>query len=181
LGENWGQVLQSYKKMSVVRQIKADEWGLLRSVCLAALSEAPYAFTETVEGARQLPDAEWQRRARSGAEGKEAFCVLGFEEALPIGIAVGLTGTSDRKVAYLISMWVAPSHRGTDLASSLVDPVMAWARGIGVYFLLAGITRGNVRAVAFYRKLGFEPYEGPIPNHPAISCCQVVLGKRLRT
>ncbi len=167
--------------MSAVRQIKADEWGLLRSVCLAALSEAPYAFTETVEGARQLPDAEWQRRARSGAEGKKAFCVLGFEEALPIGVAVGLTGASDRKVAYLVSTWVARAHRGTGLASSLVNSVMAWAREIGAHLLLAGITQGNVRAVAFYRKLGFERYEGPIPNHPAISCCQVVLGKRLRT
>ncbi len=166
--------------MSVVRQIKADEWELLRSVCLAALSEAPYAFTVTREEARQVPDAEWQRRARSGAEGKESFCVLGFEKVLPIGIAVGLTDTSDRKVAYLVSMWVAPSYRGTNLASSLVNSVMAWARGIRAHLLLAGITRGNVRAVAFYRKLGFEPYEGPIPNHPATSCCQVVLGKRLK-
>lgn len=163
-----------------MRQIKRDEWELLREVSAAAVSEAPYAFSVTLEQLRRVPDAEWQRRARSGAEGKDSFCVLGFEGTHPIGIAVGLTKSSEKTLAYLVSVWVAPSHRGTGLAASLVSSVVTWARGIGADWLLAGVTRGNLRADAFYRKLGFEAYGGPKPNHPAISCCQVVWGRRLR-
>jgi hypothetical protein len=46
--------------------------------------------------------------------------------------------------------------------------------------LLAGVRQGNFRADAFYRKLGFETYKDPLPDHPATSGCQLVLGLRLR-
>jgi GNAT superfamily N-acetyltransferase len=166
--------------MSTVRQIKADEWKLLRKVRLEALSDAPYAFSATLEEARQMPDEEWQRRAHSGAEGKDTFCVLGIDGDEPVGIAVGLRESRDSTLAYLVSMWVTPSLRGTGLAASLVNSVTAWARGIGARVLLAGVKHGNFRADAFYRKFGFQAYKDLIPDHPATSGCELVLGLRLR-
>ena len=54
----------------------------------------------------------------------------------------------------LISMWVAPDHRGTGLAARLIDEVASWAsaRGQDTYLM---VRDDNARAIRAYERAGF--------------------------
>lgn len=159
-----------------LHQARADEWELLKTIRLQALADAPYAFSETLEQASAYPDAVWQERTG----GTASYCVLATtEQGTPVGMAVGLPGEGEGDLAYLVSMWVAPAHRGTSLASDLVNAVMGWARDVGAQELAAGITSENEHAQQFYRKLGFVPYTRQSLSHKAVTDCMVVLTKSL--
>jgi hypothetical protein len=54
--------------MTIVRQIQPDEWEVLRAVRLAALRDAPTAFSETLAEAEAMPADFWQGRAERGAK-----------------------------------------------------------------------------------------------------------------
>jgi hypothetical protein len=53
-----------------IRQINPNEWQLLRQVRLAAVTDSPHTFADSPEETEQMPDSLWQRRTKSGAEGK---------------------------------------------------------------------------------------------------------------
>jgi GNAT superfamily N-acetyltransferase len=165
--------------MATIRQIKPDEWQLLKRVRLGALGDAPEAFSSTLERETAFADDTWQERTRDGAEGIKSFCTIALDAEEPAGIAVGLSDANDASKAYLVSMWVAPACRGTDIARLLVDAVAGWAAGAGALVLLAGVTSGNERALAFYKKVGFETFTGPRPDHPATNTCNLVIARRV--
>jgi RimJ/RimL family protein N-acetyltransferase len=165
--------------MPIVRQIQPGEWQLGRAVRLAALQDAPAAFAETYANALTRPDDFWQDRAERGAAGETSFFAIALAADEPVGMAVGLIDPDDPKQAYLVAMWVAPQHRGTGMAAELVDSVANWATARAAAVLYAGVTQGNLRARAFYRKIGFADHTGVNPDHPATSGCQQVLSKRL--
>ena len=165
--------------MPTVRRIKPHEWELLRTARLSALADAPYAFAETVEQARQMPDSRWQQRAQTGSEGTEVVSMLAFDNDQVIGMATGLRDATNRTVTYLVGMWVAPVWRGTNIAASLLDSILSWAQEIGAEVVLLGVRQGNERAASFYRKRGFESYQGALPDHPAVGSCELVFGKRI--
>jgi GNAT superfamily N-acetyltransferase len=74
-------------------------------------------------------------------------------------------------------MWVHETHRGTTVGTELVDFIASWAAARGATGLLAGVTEGNDRALRFYAKIGFLPYDGEID--PEMDGCETVLWKRL--
>jgi len=160
-----------------IRQIQRDEWEIGRSVRLAALQDSPCAFSETYANAVVMPDDFWRGRAERGARGEASFSALAFADDEPIGMAVGLADPEDSAVAYLVAMWVAPEHRGTHVASSLVDAVADWAASRGASNVFAGVLLGNSRAASFYRKVGFAVHEGGVPKHPATDGAEVVLSR----
>ena len=166
--------------MIELRQINIEEWPLLRQVRLAAVTDSPHAFAETPEETKRMPDSLWQQRTRRGAEGKESFCAIALSDDTPIGIAVGVADAGDPSRTYLVSMWVAPHHRGTTVAPSLLQMVVVWATSLDALVLFAGVTPGNDRAANFYRKSGFENYHGAKPQHPTTSGCGRMLYKKLR-
>jgi GNAT superfamily N-acetyltransferase len=165
--------------MTEVRQIKPDEWQLLKRVRLAALADAPEAFSSTLDRETAFADGTWRQYTREGAEGVRSFCALALDGEEPAGIAVGLSDEKDTANSYLVSMWVAPASRGTHVAPLLVEAVANWATRLGASLLLAGLTPGNERAVAFYKKTGFETFTGPRPDHPAINTCNLVIARRV--
>lgn len=141
---------------------------------------SPGAFSATLEQAQQMPESTWQQRAQSGAEGRDSFCTLAIHDDKPVGIAVGLPDTEEPARAYLVSMWVAPAHRGSEVAPSLLAQVTEWAAAQGARVLFAGVKPANARAIAFYQKMGFVRYKGIPPDHPATTGCEVVLHRELR-
>ncbi len=54
----------------------------------------------------------------------------------------------------LISMWVAPDHRGTGLTGRLIDEVVTWAAGSGRQTWLM-VRDDNAAAIRAYAKAGF--------------------------
>jgi GNAT superfamily N-acetyltransferase len=141
-----------------VRRLRADEWAAYRQVRLAALAEAPYAFSSTLDGESARDEAWWQDRAANGVpmfvawqDGEPAGLAGGFavpQEELPLGVT---------RAWHLVSMWVSPSARGSGLAERLVQAVAGAARADGATRLILWVTDVNERARAFYGRLGFRP------------------------
>jgi RimJ/RimL family protein N-acetyltransferase len=62
------------------------------------------------------------------------------------------------KSAHTASLGVAlrPEHRGLGIGQALVEAGLEWARSVGVRKLKLGVFATNTRAIALYRRLGFE-------------------------
>jgi GNAT superfamily N-acetyltransferase len=141
-----------------VRRLRADEWAAYRQIRLAALAEAPYAFSSTLDRESARDDAWWQDRAASGIpmfaawlDGEPAGLAGGFavpQDELPPGVT---------RAWHLVSMWVSPSSRGSGLAERLLQAVAGAARADGATRLILWVTEVNERARAFYGRLGFRP------------------------
>lgn len=159
--------------MTEVRRIRPEEWPLLKQVRLAALSDSPEAFAETLEDAQAFSDAIWQRRA----SGSTSHGVMAFDGLTPVGMAVGLPGEVEPSHAYLAGMWVAPEQRGSEAATALLDAILAWASRRGATQLLAGVAASNARARTFYERNGFVEYDGPAIEHSAVADCYTVLSR----
>ena len=166
--------------MLEIRQIKEDEWQLLKNARLAALEDSPEAFTTTFEQARQRTDAEWQKIASANSKGEESYGAIAIEKSQPVGMAVGLPDKNNPIIAYLVAMWVVSSHRGTDTAASILHQIKSWAAEKGANSLIAGVKPANTRAIQFYKKIGFNPYEGDLPTNVTTDGCEVVLELELK-
>ena len=140
----------------MIRRIRIGEADLFKRIRLASLMDAPYAFSSTYEDALRRSDESWREQAGRTAQGPERATFIAFSGDAPIGIAA-LYRLPDQNVeAELIQMWVAPEHRGKRVAWDLLDAVFEWANENGFHRVIARVTRGNVRALKFYRKYGFD-------------------------
>lgn len=158
--------------MVEVRKLAGDEWTLYKTIRLAALSDAPYAFGSTYEREMAFPPETWQERAGQGAEGAASICVIALDGDRGVGIAGGITPTDQPRVSQLVSMWVDPDYRGTDIASRLVAQIEVWAFDRGSERIILGVTEGNARAARFYEKLGFTPWDGTLEGEDCITLLQ---------
>ena len=155
----------------LVRRVVEGDWAALRAVRLEMLADTPIAFLETVPDAEARTEREWRLRACRGSSG-----------STDLALAAEPAGAPGRWVGYLacfvdapgqgqvVSVYVAPSHRGTGVATELLDAVRRWARTeAGLNRLHLFVHQDNDRARAFYRRCGFtetgfrEPY-APDPS-----------------
>jgi ribosomal protein S18 acetylase RimI-like enzyme len=146
--------------MVSVRLLAADDWMELRDARLAALAEAPYAFSSTLAREQGFPESTWRERAGSG----RTFAARDGDTI--VGLATGLPEDGD---FHLVGMWVSPKVRGTGVAERLVAAVCELARQSGFTSVTLWVTEVNGRARAFYRRLGFAPTGGRQlvrPNEP---------------
>lgn len=142
--------------MITIRQVRVDDWRLVKQIRLQALSEAPHAFVETLEDATSMSDEEWLDRTRMNAEGESSTCWLALVDDRLVGIAAGLRDLKAESPPALVSMWVAPDVRGQGLGRLLVEAVACWVRHSGASEMLAEITPENMKAAEFYFRLGFR-------------------------
>ena len=170
----------------VIRRITSQDVATYRKIRLRALQDAPTAFASTYAESLELPDEHWQQRAAVAASGGDATVFLAFltdGEDECVGLAGGFRNEEDGRHADvdLISMWVAPSHRGTGVAEQLVDAVLDWARDeaqaqvVGLW-----VTRGNAAAQRLYERLGFVETGDvqPLPSDPCKDEVRMVFGLR---
>lgn len=59
---------------------------------------------------------------------------------------------------FIGNLYVAPGYRGTGLADELIERAMQYAREEGCVEFSLGVEATNERAMAYYEKLGFEPF-----------------------
>lgn len=137
--------------MNDVRRLTAEDWMALRDARLAALAEAPYAFSSTLAREQEFTETIWRERAGAG----RTFA------AWDGGVIVGLaTGLPEDGQWHLVGMWVSPKVRGSGVADELVTAVCELARQSGFTSVTLWVTEVNARARAFYRRLGFAPTGG---------------------
>lgn len=134
-----------------VRRIGPDDWALLRSVRLAGLEEAPYAFRRTVEEARRYRESQWRQQAGDRTlEGKPSAT---FVAVRPDGSGAGMAvGIDDGEAVHVVGVWVAPEDRGSGVIDRLLETVARWAPRPRLTLTVA---IGNDRARRVYERHGF--------------------------
>ena len=108
----------------MIRRAEVADWERLRDVRLRALAADPHAFLESLEHARELPEAHWRDRA-TASETQVTF--VEDRDGTFASMVAAFIG-DDPETAYLVSMWVEPELRGTGVAVQLVEHVLGWAR-----------------------------------------------------
>jgi GNAT superfamily N-acetyltransferase len=136
----------------IVRRLDTEDLALLKRLRLEALASDPDEFGSTYEREAGRSDTDWQRWFTNGVV---------FVAEQPLDGAVGLVAGSDRflddGIAYMVSMWVRPSHRGSGAADALVKAVLAWAESVAASAVKLHVVGGNVRATRLYTRHGFYP------------------------
>jgi ribosomal protein S18 acetylase RimI-like enzyme len=143
-----------------LRRLVAADWPRLREARLAALAEAPYAFSSTLERELSFPEEVWRSRAGSG----RTFAA--WDDNVIVGLATGVRDDDDNVGWHLVGMWVSPACRGQGVADRLVAAVCELAGQSGAESVTLWVTETNDRARAFYRRLGFTPTGGRQPVRP---------------
>lgn len=153
--------------MVEIRRSTEQDWQTLRSVRLAALREAPYAFGSTHEEERQWDDDRWREWASWGQRGKEEVIFLAYEASRPVGM-VG-TFKAEEDAVMLIAMWVAPVARRQGVGRALVQAVVSWAAEVDARRVILWVADDNTAASGLYSSLGFRPTgeTEPLPSDPS--------------
>jgi GNAT superfamily N-acetyltransferase len=139
-----------------VVDIGRDDWRELRALRLEMLRDTPMAYLETVQRAEALGPGEWAfRAARCGQPGSLGVAAVEEDTGRWVGtMSAYLAGPA---VANLVTVYVAPAHRGTGAADLLLDSVLSWAaRQDDVRTLALLVHEQNGRAAAFYARRGFR-------------------------
>jgi GNAT superfamily N-acetyltransferase len=139
-----------------VRRIDVDDWPLWRELRLAALTEAPEAFSTALADWQGAGDTRerWTQRLESVAANFVAYL-----DDRPTGIGSGQREADGS--AQLMSFWVAPPGRGLGVSDALVAAIAGWAHDEGLHPLTLQVMTANVRARAAYRRCGFRDSDRP--------------------
>lgn len=149
----------------MIRAATAEDWKHYRDIRLAALSSAPSAFGSTYSGEFDRSEELWRERAGNPR------ALLAFADDAAVGIAVGYDDPDEPAGSRsLVSMFVAPAHRGTGLSTRLIDAVTARARDDGARELVLWVTEGNEAARRRYESSGFVTtgHTQPLPHDPTM-------------
>ena len=147
-----------------VRRVTEEDWPLLRAVRLEMLADSPSAYLETVAHAEACSEQEWRFRAGRGSTGATNLAIAAPAESRDRLVAYMACFVDGPLRAHLVSVYVAPAHRGTGLAARMVDQVLQWARDdAGAHTLHLYVHEANPRARAFYRRLGFAETGSSLP------------------
>ena len=151
----------------MIRRVTLEDLHVYREVRLRALQDAPTAFASTYEAELSRPAHAWVERLSQASAGNDRAIFLAFDDSDCVGLVACVEDDlgADRQ---LVSMWVAPSHRGTGVATDLVDAVTSWAEEAGAHRIGLWVTRGNDRAQRFYERCGFSVTGDvqPLPSDP---------------
>ncbi len=167
--------------MLTVRKVTIVDWPHVKSVRLAALADSPHAFFETLEEAQAMSDDMWQDRVRQNAAGLLSTCSLVFDLDEVVGIAVSLIDHQNAIKAHLAAMWIAPKHRGSGIAGTLLESIVSWARNAGTKQLYARVATGNRLAHVFYSRAGFEDFGEKSPSTLSSEKEEIVMRLELDT
>ena len=138
--------------MITLRTLTPEDWRAWRELRLAALAEAPAAFSSTLAEWQGPGDTEARWRARLS---NVALNLIASLDARPAGMTSGVQAGVPGDVE-LISMWVQPWARGRGVGDALVAAVCAWAAAQGAARVVLRAYDDNAAALALYRRQGFQ-------------------------
>jgi ribosomal protein S18 acetylase RimI-like enzyme len=139
--------------MLKIKPMQLDQWQLHKAVRCAALADAPYAYSSTLESALKRSDDDWAALTRQRASEANNLTFFAFEGETPCGMAAcSIEGDE----AEMFGVWVAPTHRRNGVGLALVEFARDWAKLRGARLLKAGVFDDNAGALAFYHSVGFD-------------------------
>ena len=130
-----------------VRPLATAEWRLYREIRLAALAQAPEAFSSTLAREEAFSEVVWRQRL----SGRNQFIAECQNE--PCGL-VGIIPDGPA-AAELVSMWVHPAYRGRGVGGALVSAALDWAHERGARSVRLWVAEGNLSAENLYTAKGF--------------------------
>ncbi|MFE5588376.1 GNAT family N-acetyltransferase [Kitasatospora sp. NPDC056531] len=149
-----------------IRRMTSTEWRELRTIRLEALRDSPTAFSSSYDDAATLPDDVWQQRAAVEATSEEGATFIAADEA---GNWVGIAGVAPLPDVpdhvHVHSVYVSPTYRGpAGPAADLLKASIRYAQDhTDIRWLTLGVHESNERALAFYRRFGFEDTGKTVP------------------
>jgi len=143
------------KKDQVIVEIKpmlAEQWQLHKAVRCAALAEAPYAYSSTLESVLKRSDEDWRNITQRYASHPNSVTYFAFENENPSGMSACVINGNEVE---MFAVWVDPAYRRNGVGHALIDFGRTWSQSKGAARLRVGIFDDNSDALAFYRSVGF--------------------------
>lgn len=154
--------------MLAIQRVSSADWLLLKQTRLAALKNAPHAFTRSYAEEAAFPEETWRARAEANASDENSAGFLAFAADSPVGLVACLWKDRPQGQVQLVSLWVAPQVRRQGVASALLEATLTWARDVGAVTCEADVTDENHDATVFYWRRGFRRV-GVQPPRPGVS------------
>ncbi|NJC66091.1 GNAT family N-acetyltransferase [Planosporangium flavigriseum] len=121
------------------------------------LADTPLAFIETLASARRHSDDDWRERAAWADEPHQlGLAAMLADSGRWIAHARCSSVPDLDQRAFIFSVYVAPAFRGRRVADDLFDRVERWAHEEGHPALFLHVHEDNARAIAFYRRRGYD-------------------------
>lgn len=134
---------------TMLHNVTAGDWEVLREIRLRALADSPDAFGGTLAQSLAQPESFW--RGRASGEGPTVVVTDGERAVAMGGIHLPPTGR-----AAVWGMWTDPQARGHGLGGHVLDHLIAWCRERGLAVELR-VVEGNPVARGLYTGRGFRP------------------------
>lgn len=144
-----------------IEVVKAElsEFERLRTLRLAALQTAPYAFGAKYEDEILKPVSSWQDRLKNTYW---CFVTVNGED---IGLLAVDKAEKDRKSdCWISSWWLSEDYRGKGFPKLMLDWVESLCIDNGWKKIGLGVWPENKRAISAYIKLGFVAGSEPMPS-----------------
>jgi GNAT superfamily N-acetyltransferase len=162
-----------------VRQIQPSDAAVARRLRLDSLADAPDAFAATVQEELATPEAHWEERVRSNAEGISTVGFFAVDDGGECGLVVGVRLAGEPPSVALNALWVAPRARRLGAARALVDAVERWARARGATHVVLQVTEASHAARALYASADYVPVAKPASTCGRRGAPSIKLHKRL--
>lgn len=158
-----------------------NDWERVRDLRLEMLRDTPIAFLETIEAAEANTEDVWRMRANRGSTPGSAQFVAVDATGNWVGTMSGFVDHAGTGGPLLVGVYVSPGHRGgaAGVTDALLGAVEEWAREFSDVLTLH-VHEDNARAIAFYRKRGFEATGRTIPYHLDPAKNEVEMRRTLR-
>ncbi len=130
------------------------------AAAVVALLDA-YA-SDPAGGGEPLSDFVKANLARELAARPQAYSVLAFDGAHPVGLVNCIEGFSSFKCKPLVNVHdvaVLASHRGRGIAEAMLAEAERIAVERGAVKMTLEVLSGNTPAVKLYRRIGYEGYQ----------------------
>lgn len=138
--------------MIEIKILMPEQWQLYKNLRCAALADAPYAYSSTLDEALKRSDEDWQQLSLQYAR-DPSVTYFAFEEEVPCGMSACVIDGSE---AEMFALWVDPIFRRKGVGGRLVEFARAWSGSRGCRKLKVGVFDDNPAALMFYRSAGFE-------------------------
>lgn len=146
-------IQESQQGPIAIRPLRPELWETHKRIRLAALADAPYAFTTQWADVAARPDQEWEAVTARRASDPNGVTFFAYVADTPCAMAACIVS---ELAAEMLAVWVAPHQRHRGVGHALVVYAAAWARGRGASTLIVGVYADNAPAIAFYQRAGFQ-------------------------
>ena len=146
--------------MTTLAVRRADYADAADAAALVMLLDA-YA-SDPAGGGEPLSDFAKANLVPALAARPQAFSILAFDGAQPVGLVNCIEGFSTFKCRPLVNVHdvaVLATHRGRGIAEQMLALAESIARERGAVKMTLEVLSGNAPAVKLYRRIGYEGYQ----------------------